>query len=244
MNKPFPFEKVWFGVDLDELRPIDATYGGEPFELLPTINQKYLDGNFSYLSNQTVKEIDEKVSDHVDKRFKPTKEKDILKIDPKWQKKVEKIQQNLPNHLVLPASLVKFMSAPIAQDLIPSCTACYFDLPDSITPFNWLDEKGYIFHFYRDQQDCLFWYYYVRETGESCILASAIPFEEEGIENELTDEIIKQEVFYTAENFEEFIYRTWIENILWFNIEEGEGTDPNTQKLCEEYVNHYKQLKK
>lgn len=244
MSATFPFEKIWFGVDLDELRPIDATYGGEPFDLLPIIDKKYLDGNFSYLSNQTVKEIDEKVSDHVDKCFKPTEESDIFKIDAKWKNKIETIQQSLPSHLILPSSLVKFMSAPIAHDLIPSCTACYFDLPDRITPFTWLGEKGYIFHFYRDQQDCLFWYYYVRDTGESCILASAIPFEDEGIGNELTDEIIKQEVFYTAENFEEFIYRTWIENILWFNIEEGETSDNHTQKLCEEYVNHYKQLKK
>jgi len=244
MNNTFPFQKVWFGVDLAELRPIDATYGGEPFNLLPVIDTQHLDGNFSYLSNQTVQEIDEKVSDLVDKRFKPTQENDIFKVDAKWKKKIEAIQQALPANLVLPSSLVKFMSAPEAQNLIPSCTACYFDLPKKVTPFTWMGEKGHIFHFYRDQQDCLFWYYYVRENGDSCILASAIPFEQEGIESELDNEVVEQEVFFTAHNFEEFIYRTWIENILWFNIEEGEGSDTNTQKLCDEYVNHYKQLKK
>lgn len=243
MNFIFPFQKIWFGVDLGDIRPIDATYGGEPFDLLPTIDAKYLDGNFNYLSNEVVEALDEKTPDYLDKTFKSSEEKHILKEDSQWKDKIKALQDGLPAHLALPDSFVKFMASPTAHDLIPSCTACYFDLPKQVTAFNWLGEKGYIFHFYRDQQDCLFWYYYVRENGESCILASPIPFEEDNIAESLTDDIIKHEVLYTASSFEEFIYRTWIENLLWFSLEEEEELHAETQKLCDDYINHYKQIK-
>jgi hypothetical protein len=243
MENVFSFQKVWFGVDLGDIRPIDTTYGGEPFDLLPPIDAQYLDGNFGYLNNEAIEEVDKRTPDFVDKTFKPSQESNILKENPKWKGKIEAIQNSLPSNLALPSALVKFMAAPTAQGLIPSCTACYFDLPKTAKSFHWLGEKGYIFHFYRDQQDCLFWYYYVRETGESCILASSIPFEDEGIENELNDEVIQREVFYTAANFEEFIYRTWIENLLWFSLEEEEDLDSETQKRCDEYINHYQQIK-
>jgi hypothetical protein len=243
MNITFPFQKVWFGVDLEEIRPINATYGGEPFDLLPVIAIEHLDGNFSYLSIEAIVEIDHRTPDYVDKTFKSTQEKDIFKENSQWKSKIKTLQDSLPAHLALPSSLVKFMTAPTAHGLIPSCTACYFDLPKKITAFNWLGENAYIFHFYRDQQDCLFWYYYVRENGESCILASPIPFEDDKIGQTLTDAIIKRDVFYTASSFEEFIYRTWIENLIWFSLEDDEEISSATQKLCDEYINHYKQIK-
>ncbi|NJL13369.1 MAG: hypothetical protein HC913_10450 [Microscillaceae bacterium] len=243
MPADFPFQKIWYGVDLPDIRPIDATYGGEPFAQLPPVDPLHLDGSFRYLSKQVVQEIDEKVPEYVDKTFKPSGQADIFAPKPKWQKKLAAIQQSLPEHLILPEAMVRFMSAPEAQNLIPSCTACYFDLPDEALPFRFLGEDGYLFYFYRDQQDCLFWFYYVRNTGESCILVSPLPLGVEDLGEILKDELVHREVFYTAASFEEFIYRTWIENIIWFDIEEGETTDEQTKALCEAYLQHYQQSK-
>ena len=243
MKKPFPFQKMWFGVDLGEIRPIDATYGGEDFDALPTISQEHLDGSFSYLDNDTVGLLDERIPDGVDKPFKASAKANIFETDSEWQEKLKKIQDSLPPSLKLPEGLLKFMSSPEAHSLIPSCTACYFDLPETALPFKWLGEEGFIFHFYRDQQDCLFWYFYIRNTGESCILTSPIPIlpEEQELLDTLSDEAIQRDTFYTAASFEEFIYRTWIENMLWFDMEgEMEEAGSKTKQLCQEYIDHYK----
>jgi hypothetical protein len=236
----FPFTKIWFGVELEALRPVGATYGGEPFDRLPAIAPENLDGSFGYLSPELVAQLDGAVPDYVAKTFKPTQQADIFRPSPKWEAKLQAIQASLPAHLILPAPLRKFMAAPVAQQQVPSCTASYFDLPKQALPFTWLGEQGYLFHFYRDQQDCLFWYYYVRESGERCILASAIPFAEPGITASLAEDEIREEVFYTAASFEEFIYRTWIENVLWFNLEEGEEPDAATTAHCQAYLASYR----
>ena len=243
MQNSFPFEKVWFGVELEDIRPHQdfSTYEGSPFDLLPTIDTEYLDINFSYLSNKVIENLEKNpANEYLDITFKSAKNDDIFKPSSKWQEKIKAIQATLP--LALPEGLVKFMSAPKAHGLIPSCTACYFDLPEKATTFQYLGEDGYLFHFYRDQQDCLFWYFYVRKAGESCILASPMPF---GVYKEgeiYTEEEIKRNVLYTASSFEEFIYRTWVENILWFDTNEGEANDEfgnNVSHHCELYRQRY-----
>jgi hypothetical protein len=240
-NTDFPFEKVWYGVDIEDIRPHQSnfsTYEGSPFDLLPTIDAVYLDGSFNYLSNTPVENLEERYEDQpLDITFKSDQTEDVWEIDAKWRAKLDSIQATLPT--TLPAGLVKFMSARKAHGLIPSCTACYFDLPTKATPFQYLGENGFLFHFYRDQQDCVFWYYYVRTSGESCILTSAAPFGVYEKEDDYTDEIVQNNVFFTAHTFEEFIYRTWIENILWFANEDGEGFDENTQYHCELYRQRY-----
>lgn len=240
-NVEFPFEKVWYGVDIDDIRPHQgdfSTYEGSPFNLLPAIDAVYLDENFSYLSVDVVKDLEERYEEQpIDITFKSNQGSDLWKVDAKWSAKLESIQASLPT--ALPTGLVKFMAAPKAHDLIPSCTACYFDLPTKATPFQYLGEDGFLFHFYRDQQDCLFWYYYVRTSGESCILVSPVPFGVYAKDKKLDDEIVRNEVCFTAHTFEEFVYRTWIENILWFANEEGEDFDKNIQHHCELYRQRY-----
>lgn len=242
MNTPFPFHAIWYGIGLEDLRPINATYGGEPLEKLPPIEAKHLDGQFRYLNSAAIKALENDTPAHIAITFQATDETNYLAENAHWKAKIEQIQASLPANIVLPKPLVTFMSSSIAQYLVPSCTACYFDLPEKATPFNWLGEQGYIFHFYRDQQDCLFWYYYVRENGEDCIVCSPIPLFDEAIPDDLTDEIIKREVLYTADTFEEFIYRTWVENLLWFMEEDGMTLDAQTKQLCDRYVEHYRSI--
>jgi hypothetical protein len=239
-NYPFPFAKVWYGIDIEDIHPHKsdfATYEGSPFDLLPAIDEHHLDGSFDYLSNEVIRNLEKNPDNaHLDITFKSTSDNSIWEENKKWSAKLATIQATLPTPL--PKGLLKFMAATTAQGLIPSCTACYFDLPDEATPFQYLGEDGYIFHFYRDQQDCVFWYYYVRKTGETCILASCLPF---GLHEpeQFSEELVQHEVFFTANSFEEFIYRTWIENILWFESNEGEKLDANTAHHAELYRQRY-----
>lgn len=219
-----PFTPMWFGVDLGDYRPINATYGGVEFDLLPKF-VPHKQGAFAWLTNQ----------------------KEDFTKNKKWQEKLDKVLTSLPETLLksVPDTLVAFMTASKLHDLVPSCTACYFDLPEKATPFTWLGEKGYIFHFYRDQQDCLFWYFYIRENGEYCILTTEFPFYSDEDMKELTtnykpEEYFEENLFYTAETFEEFIYRTWIENIIWFDMEGDamvEGED--VKKAAKDYLAEY-----
>src|SRR5215467_12283016 len=62
--------------------------------------------------------------------------------------------------LSLPDAFLQVMASPDLQDRIPSCTACYFDLPEKIVPCPGSGE-GYLIRFLNDQQAVLMWYLYI-----------------------------------------------------------------------------------
>ncbi|KAI8916193.1 hypothetical protein EDD86DRAFT_244130 [Gorgonomyces haynaldii] len=64
---------------------------------------------------------------------------------------LEKLDQSL-----LPKELIMILSNASLQRQVPSCTACYFDLEE---PFVVKALQTTLLLFYRDQQDCLLWYY-------------------------------------------------------------------------------------
>jgi hypothetical protein len=217
-NNPFDF--MWFGVDLEGIHEINATYGGFSLENMPDVPQKYKNPDFSWLH--------------------PDKAKNV-KVNPDWSKKLNTCISTLPAHLqdkVDPA-LKFFMTHTQLHDFVPSCTACYFHLLDKVVPFERLGQKGYLLQFYRDQQDCVLWYYYINEQGESCILASTFAVENYNLEN-IKDDALKHNLLYTCPDFITFIYYTWVENLAWFSAEEGEGEDFH-EEAVKEFIKNYKQ---
>jgi hypothetical protein len=123
------------------------------------------------------------------------------------------------------------------QGQIPSCTACYFDLSTEIIPSPLSNDDGYLIRFLNDQQDVLLWYLYIRPNGEHAVVVSPIPFDNTEARKSLTDEIILNNTFFCAESFEEFIYRFWLENEIWFALDEGATMTPTQQA----YLDFYKQ---
>jgi hypothetical protein len=217
-NNPFQF--MWFGVDLEGIHEVDATYGGFSLENMPAVPEKYKNPNFSWLNPKKAHEVS---------------------INPKWEKKFNQCVSTLPAHLqdkVDPA-LKFFMTHNKLHDFVPSCTACYFDLLDKVVPFERLGQKGYFFQFYRDQQDCVLWYYYINEQGESCIIASTFAVDKHDI-SELKDEVLQNNIFYTCPDFITFIYYTWVENLAWFSAEEGDGEDFQAEAV-KEFIKNYKE---
>jgi hypothetical protein len=142
--------------------------------------------------------------------------------------------------LTLPPAFLKFMTATHLQDRIPSCTACYFDLPKTITKSTVGD--GYFIRFLNDQQDMFFWFLYLDSNGEHCIVNSEMKFDAEEELNAWAgdhsiDELTLRFTTFSAPSFESFLYRFWLENNIWFALNEGDGSLTDEQRA---YLNHYK----
>jgi hypothetical protein len=215
-----PFEKGWWGVELPGARPCDGTYCYYPYESLPPLDESLFRGEFQWLTD-----LDESVEAALSIHRAPDDDDDEMADILNGLRK-EAAQANL----VLPPEFIRFMGNRALQLAIPSCTACEFDLIGELVP-SVVEEGAYTLLFLRDQQDVLLWYLYLTPDGKSSVICSPIPFDE-------IDEpahVIKAHTLTVAPSFEEFIYRFWIENVIWFAVDEGKPFTP-TQKA---YVDHY-----
>lgn len=216
------FSTGWLAFELPGYRDCDGTYCFVPYEELPPLNEALFRGDFQWLPG-----LDEKLQ----------QAQEIYKQTPP-----DKLGVKL-NHLLafakqadieLPTPFVKFMSAPALQDQIPSCTACYFDLPDQIVK-NPLEEGGHFIRFLNDQQGVLFWYLYLAPAGDQAVLVSPIPFDDPQALQDVSREILLANTALCAPSFEVFLYRYWIENTLWFALSENGPLTEEQQR----YVSHY-----
>src|SRR5207249_640051 len=74
--------------------------------------------------------------------------------------------------LALPDSFVRLTGSFELQDRIPSCTACYFDLPEGVmeSPFRAGD---HVIRFLNDQQVCVCWYLYLSADESPFVISSS-----------------------------------------------------------------------
>jgi len=126
-------------------------------------------------------------------------------------------------NLTLPPSFVTLVSSEALQQSVPSPTACYFDLPERIAevPF---EPGSFVIRFLNDQQWCCVWSLLLRPDGTCAVVCSDQPIDraerdqeedEDAGEAESTSD---SEVVLCADSFEEFLYRFWFENVLWFAL--------------------------
>jgi hypothetical protein len=131
-----------------------------------------------------------------------------------------------------PKIMIDFLSREDASALVPSCTACEWEVG---SPFV-LGTIGKITMVYRDQQDCLLWYYCLDGEWKGKVICSPILFYDEEFQC-LQDpthgdyskmwEITLMETFFVASSFTEFVYRVWVENLLWYDFEMPESIEEN-----------------
>jgi len=124
----------------------------------------------------------------------------------------------------IPEDFRIFVTRPDIQAQVPSCTACYLELSDTVTPLpGW--PGSYVLRFMNDSQSCVLWYLLfqpqtpVRVLASSCFLErdifDAMEYESE-MDEPLRYEDILRECFICAGSFGEFIFRFCIENTIWF----------------------------
>lgn len=200
------FKAGWFTAGHGALWNCDSTYCFVPYESLPPIKIELFDGKFDWLTKP-----DDDLRQEIEKyRFREERSQIPARLNNLHQ------SAKLLG-LKLPDSFVKFMGETYLQDRVPSCTACYFDLPDRIiaSPFN---DGGYLIRFLDDQQWCLLWYLYLDQDGSHSVLVSDFAFDVDDYSDYGGLEVVKGKTFYCAPTFEAFLYRFWIENLIWYAV--------------------------
>ena len=201
-----PFRPGWYAFDLGQYRPCDGTYCLSPYEDLPPVPAP--DESLAWLGPLDER-TDQQMQIHRDRQVASGKLDQIVAS-----------AQRLG--LTLPPSFLRLMGSPELQERIPSCTACYFSLSDDIIPCPG-SEQGYIVRFLNDQQEVLLWYLYLTPAGEQRVLVSPYSLEEVAQRGPLSDEwrqAILANTFECAPTFAEFIYRFWLENVIWFKLDD------------------------
>jgi hypothetical protein len=119
----------------------------------------------------------------------------------------------------LPAALHTLMTHEEMQRAIPAPTANYFigageDGGESNAATLQEIREGVLFlPFYSDQQCCVRWGLWLSrdETGYAPVIAASLDFGEDG------DGPVRYVDFeFSASTVESFVYRTWVENRIWF----------------------------
>ncbi|MBA4188707.1 MAG: hypothetical protein C0467_11970 [Planctomycetaceae bacterium] len=216
---PTPFPSEWIGTDLSGARNVDGTYGGSGYQSLPSLPVEQFRGDWRWLL--------------------PAGHK------PSPVKHGTRLARLAKGHgLTLPPGFVEFANDTAAQELIRSNTDCFFDWAEGFADSP-AGDGGSLIRFYADSQGCVYWYLYATPSGYSCVVASPKRYgddddEDEDDEDEEGDE--SGDTYFCAPSFEAFVYRTWIENEIWFRLAEPtfDFHDPRPMTAeMQAYLDHY-----
>jgi hypothetical protein len=226
-----PFETGWYSQELEGYRDAErhSTYHYYSYDSLPPLPENLFKKDFAWLRDRDA--VTSFLYSDLE-RF-PTRLSSLK-------------QQAAALNLPLPLDFTAFMATSWLPSKMRSCTDCYFDLPSIIQPCS-SDLGGFIVSFLADSQGVLYWGLYVSPSGDSCVVNSPEWYEAELMDEDWDsksdedDEASKlppsvQDLLYCAPSFEAFIYRFWIENEIWFAINDGEPLD----ELQIAYLSHYK----
>lgn len=214
------FPAAWCATDLGEYRPCSATYENYSYDSVPPLDPARFDGTFAWFGDPgpeskegaaTADELDRVLADE---------------------------------GLRLPRDFVRFLSYEGLRQALDqvSVTACYLDVAKPVpSP---VERGAYLVTFLRDQQDCAFWHLYLRPSGETFVVHTFEPLERfelfaarNGGEPSAADlEHMTQAIFWCAPTFEEFAFRFWIENRLWYVTNE-QHREPDPVERA--YLDHY-----
>lgn len=222
---PPPFRGSWCATDLGDYRPCRFTYERYAIESLPPLDEVSFSGDFVWRGG---------VGDVVVEQASA----------------IERLAAELAEAgLGLPADFVTYMTRSNLYQCLDevSCTGCWTSLsapmPSPVEP------EARMVRFFRDQQDCVLWYLYLRPGGESFVVHSYRDLEYEaevragGDAGEIEDlpdfdADPDFEIFWCAPTVEVFAYRFWMENTLWFALQGGQaGEDLGAAQLA--YLDHY-----
>lgn len=233
-----PFSSVWLSWGLGPYRPCDSTYCGVPYESLSPIPAAMLQGTLHWLLPLD-RDLQREQQDHfpsISWGFSSDHWRNIL-------------ASSFELNLSLPNAFRQLMDSAALMQHIPSCTNCYFRLSKKLVPCPGREE-GFILRFLNAAQGQIAWYLYLTAQGEHCVLVGypLLDLLNDPEDPEYTTQGITEEersmvlqgsgVYVCASSFEEFLYRFWIENILWYKLVWYEGRKPLTEEE-KYYLSHY-----
>jgi len=81
-----------------------------------------------------------------------------------------------------------------------------------------------VLRFLHDQQDCVMWHLYLAPPSDECVLASRtyldLVYTNPDEVGHITEAEAVEQTWVCAPSFEAFLYRFWMENMIWFNLSE------------------------
>lgn len=224
------FRAAWAGTDLGRFRPSRGTYELYPSESLPPLPEGRFTGSYDWLGDPG-----EPVAEHV------------AAMDQVSAKLAEA-------NLTLPDDFVALMTREHLHGALDkvSCTCCWTYLAG---PFpSPQDPAARMVMFFRDQQDCVLWYLYLRPAADGSGTESFVThsFRNLGYEDELrsagTEEALQElkeltedpynVISWCAPSTEQFAYRFWIEGKLWFAAS-GDTSNNDLTPDMRAYLSHY-----
>lgn len=203
-----PFRWGWFGVGLGDLRPARGTYTCYSCESLPPILAT-LDGSFAWL--ESARNYTEPIGN---------REATQPALAPLLAE----------NTAGLPIEFVRFFRSPTLWRKIRSCTGCGLSLDAASVPIP--GGLGSLVRFMSDYQGCIHFSLHISPCGTKHTVVATYHF----TGSEHGGKPHPRDTTTCAASFEEFIYRFWIENELWYALHDG-GATP---KHGDEYLACYR----
>jgi hypothetical protein len=226
------FQRGWWSFGIEGIRESPSTYSLFDYDTLPKIEVPSLDDASQWLPPL------EPWLDEIMSEYRPgEEEREHYQI-----KYINMVASANRLNISLPADFHTFMQSLELQDRIPSCTACYFDISNEVLPSPF-DDGGYFVRFLNDQQWVMLWYLYIDRNGNYTIVNSPYSFDPEYQNYEDTGEFavtltdMQKETRICAPNFTTFIYRFWLENQIWFALNENKSLSIEQEEYIRQY-NH------
>ena len=233
-----PFQSRWYSFGLGEARPCKGTYCFYPIDSLPPIPESLFQGTFHWLIP-----MDVDIEQLEQQNYSSSEKYASIVAETLRLRELMTLAQQLG--LSLPDTFLRFMASPKLLNRIPSCTDCFFELSKKIVPCPG-SENGYIIRFLNASQWLNAWYLYLTPQGEHCIII-AVPWLDLLDDPEYLTSITEEErretfegkgTYVCAPSFEEFMYRFWLENIIWYKHIWFQGKKPLTEEE-QRYLAHY-----
>jgi hypothetical protein len=222
--RQFPFPPVWIGGDLGDFRSCDSTYCRFDYRLLPRLPTYQFDGTFSWLRRHPSPL-------EYDSRFAGAWGKDGPS---QWKVKAERIRPDLLKAardcgVTIPDTYMTLLFDVDLVSMMRFPTDCYFRLSKTIIS-NRGPQGGHFVHFLSDSQNCYEWYLFVDPKDRHCVVASFEDLSQSTLPERFWEND-RQEIVYCARSFEAFVFRLWIENEIWFRLEDQD--QPLTDEMVE-----------
>lgn len=181
----------------------DTSYGFVPFDDLPPLAGSFDDADFGWL---------------------PERPPDDYPLDFLHEHEVgarlRHVEQSAAAGLQMPAAFMRFLSSADIYRRVPTCTACYLDIPKrTIELAGHPDVK--LLRFMNDQQGVLHWYLRLKNGSPPCVVVAVPEWHDLRGGDALEDVMTPTLVTICAHSFTEFVYRFWLENTIWFSLYEG-----------------------
>jgi hypothetical protein len=238
-----PFPTAWPFAQLKGYRdhPQPATYSWFSYAALPRLPEELLRGDFGWLATQP-------------NRWNPgncqlaTWEQDREDLLHRATEKFAALRRSADEKgVAIPPEFFRFMEDPDLIHRIRSATDCYFE-PSQRLAESPREDGGYFIHFLSDQQGCLFWNLYLSAKHGHCVVASEQYFGDDKFDDEDDEESVDG-LHFCAPLFEAFIYRFWLENEIWYSINQSKWRwwapwrRARWSDAQKRYVEHYRALR-